>query len=343
MTKDIRKLLALGASISLVALTACGDGGSEGADASIEPAEAENNVEDVPALSDLEDVMWQEMEDAGSVTLVADIEAFADEDPQTAEMFEQMTEDGLSDVRLYGALDGSGSAMSLGEEELLRSFEDGVYLSSDAIFNMLASQSSSLSAEEQQAFDDLADEFAGSWIDFSDEMQPGDDSEYLNVGYLFQDLHDSWEDSDGSDETPIEREQISDEGTHEVRDDADVWVYTGEEEGQELVLEANHESPKIVGIGDGEMSMVFTDWGNTEIPEQPDESELMTEQDIQERMGGSSGMSSSPEADSGSGSTTVPGLGTVNCDGPVPGDPGFTDPNGNYTDEEIQAFQDACN
>lgn len=343
MTKDIRKLLALGASISLVALTACGDGSSEEAEASIEPVEAENSVEDVPALSDIEDVMWEAMQDSGSVTLIADIEAIADEDPQTAEMFEQMSDDGLSDVRLSGALDGSGSAMSLGEEELLRSFEDGVYLSSDAIFNMLAGQSSSLSAEDQQAFDDLADEFEGSWIDFSDEMQPGDDSEYLNVGYLFDDLRDSWEDSDGSAETPIEREQISDEGTHEVRDDADVWVYPGEEEGQELVLEANHESPVIVGIADGEMSMVFTDWGDTEIPEQPAASELMTEQDIQEYTGDSSGTDSSSEAESDSGSTIVPGVGTVDCDGPVPGDPGFSDPNGNYTDEEIQAFQDACN
>lgn len=362
MTKDIRKLLALGASLSLVALTACGDGGGEEPEASVEPAEAEGNVEDVPALSDIDDVMWDAMEESGSVTLVADFEAFADEDPQSAEMFEQMSEGDLSDVRLFGALDGSGSAMSLGEEELLRSFEDATYISSDAIFNILASQTQSLGAEDQQAFDELAEEFAGSWIDFSDEMQPGDGSEYLNVGYLFDDLRNSWEDGDGSAETPIEREEISDEGTHEVRDDMDVWIYTGEEDGQELVIEANHDSPKIVGIADGEVSMAFTDWGDTETPEQPDESELMTEEDIQQRMGGGTGSGtgdtgdvelepSAPETapetdaetDTGSGLTTVPGVGTVDCDGPVPGDPGFSDPNDNYTDEEIQAFQDACN
>src|SRR5699024_10447732 len=56
--------------------------------------------------------------------------------------------------------------------------------------------------------------------------------------------------------------------------------------------------------------------------------------------------SSSSESDgsySGSDVVNIPDVGTFNCEGPKPGDPGFTDPNGNYTDAEIQQIQDACN
>src|SRR5699024_2121567 len=52
--------------------------------------------------------------------------------------------------------------------------------------------------------------------------------------------------------------------------------------------------------------------------------------------------SSTSNSSSSSDRVTVPGVGGVNCAGPVPGDPGFTDPNGNYTDEQIQAVQEAC-
>ncbi|NWN89536.1 MAG: hypothetical protein HLX51_13550 [Micrococcaceae bacterium] len=361
MEKGIRNFMALSASLSLVALTGCsGIMGGEGEEGNNE--EAAGNVEDVPALSEIDDQMWTSMEEAGNVTLTADLSAVAGEEPQAVEMFEQMGGGDLSDIRIYGALDGTASAMSLSEDDLMRSFgEEGTFLSTDAIFNIISGQSMGLSSEEQQMFDDLKEEFAGSWIDYSNEMQAGDGSENFNVGVLFDELRDSWENGDDAEGTAVERGQISDEGTHEVREENDVWIYTGQEEGQELVLQANHDAPMIASVSDEGATMHFSDWGETELPEQPDESQLMTEQDIQERMSGSAGSGSTsgdsgssdldmepttPETNSNSGSNSdrveVPGVGTVDCSGPVPGDPGFTDPNGNYTDAEIQAFQDAC-
>src|SRR5699024_4820630 len=51
---------------------------------------------------------------------------------------------------------------------------------------------------------------------------------------------------------------------------------------------------------------------------------------------------STSESSSGSNRVNVQGAGTVDCTGQIPGDEGFTDTNGNYTDEQIQAIQDAC-
>lgn len=363
MKKGIRTTLTATASASLLALTGCA--GLMGP-----------NVEDAPALSEIDDLMWQSMEESGSVTVVADMEDFAETEPQSAAMFEQMFGDEGAEMKFYGELDGSATGMSIGDNDLMRMFgDDEAYLSADAIFNMLEGQNMGLTPQEEEELNKITEEFSGTWMDYSSELQASSGEDSFDVGSLFTELQDSWEDGEGSENTPIERDQISDEGTHEVRNDADVWVYTGSEEGQELVLEANHEAPKILEISDGDVSMAFTAWGETEAPQRPDDSKIATQEDMEQQMaesmtGGSSPMGNSessfgsttpstpapstpsPSAPSSSGSTSessqgsnrvnVPGVGTVDCSGPVPGDPGFTDPNGNYTDEEIQAFQDAC-
>lgn len=357
MKKGIRTTMTATASASLLALTGCA--GLMGP-----------NVEDAPALSEIEESMWQSMEEAGSVTLVADMEAFADAEPQSAAVFEQMFGDDGSEMRIYGELDGSATGLGFGDSDLMRVFgEDEAYLSADAVFSVIEGQSMGLTAEQEQAMSDIAGEFSDTWVDYSSELQSGSEDDGFDIGTLFTDLQESWEgDGDDSGDSPIARDEISDEGTHEVRNDKDVWVYTGNEEGQELVLEANHEAPKIVEISDGEVSMEFVEWGSTESPQRPEDSQIATQQDMEERMaelmtGGGSSMpepdatpsepapsepaespASSPATNSNAGSdrVTVPGVGGVNCAGPVPGDPGFTDPNGNYTDEEIQAVQEAC-
>ncbi|NWN89537.1 MAG: hypothetical protein HLX51_13555 [Micrococcaceae bacterium] len=141
MKRNSRNVMALSASLSLVALTGCS--GLMGGE----------NVESAPALSEIDDLMWESMEEAGNVTITADMSALSEDEPQLAQIFELMGGGDLSETRIYGALDASASAMSLSDDDLYRSFgdndENSTYMSADALFNMLEDQSLGISAEEQ--------------------------------------------------------------------------------------------------------------------------------------------------------------------------------------------------
>lgn len=367
-----RNVLALGASVSLIALTGCGItfGGAGEGEGEPEANESSESVEDVPALSDIADVMWDSMRDAGTVTLSADVNDLLGEDAQNVQLFEEMSDGGASEIQFYGSLKETATGMRIGDQELMRNFgDDGTYVSGDAIFNLLGNQNLGLTSAEQQQFDEIAAEFSDTWVDYSSEMQSDGSSDEMDLGVLFDELQQSWEGEDADVETPVDRDEISDEGTYEARDGQDVWVYTGNEEGQELVIEADHDAPKFVSVSEEGNVMSFTDWGATEAPEQPDESQIMTEQEMEQQLTGAGSSDSSlggnepmteptepdtapeptapdttesePESTSG-GTVNVPGAGSINCDGPVVGDPGFSDPNGNYTEEQKQAIQEAC-
>ena len=78
-------------------------------------------------------------------------------------------------------------------------------------------------------------------------------------------VRDSWadeEDSDSSDRRWTAKRSLM-RVPHEVRDDDDVWVYAGEERVRSLVLTADHQAPKIVEVTDDEMTITFSDWGET--------------------------------------------------------------------------------
>lgn len=309
MKAYFRNSSAVIAFLSLLALVGCSDADNPGEDLGAGEEspneEAAPGVEDVPALSDIEDQMWDSMEEAGSVTMIADVQDLADFDEQDAEMFEQMLGSKGSDFKIDGEMDGSASAMSVDNSDVLATFGgEEAYVSADVMLGLLGTQDTDLSDGEQGIVEQMSDEFSGKWLDFSEEIQSTEDDQF-DVGSMFAELRDGWaddEDSSDSSDSPVEREEISDVGTHEVRDDADFWVYEGEDEGQELVLIADHEAPKIAEVSDDEMTMVFTDWGETQAPERPDESDLMTEEDLQQAivetmMGGASGGS----GDAGSG------------------------------------------
>ncbi|HIW46617.1 MAG TPA: hypothetical protein H9884_06925 [Candidatus Yaniella excrementigallinarum] len=282
MKTGIRIALTGTASASLLALTGCA--GLFGPD-----------LENPPLLSEIDDLMWQSMEEAGSVTMTADLDDFAKVEPESADAMRQMIGDELSDLRIYGALDGSGTAISLDDNDLMIGFGgDEAYLSGNAIFGLLEQQSFGFSAQEEEMLNELSDEFSDSWLDYSDELENdaavGDS---FDIRTLLDELQDSWEDGDDG-ESPVEREKLSDEGTHEIRNDQDVWIYEGEEEGQELVLEADPDAPKIKEItNEDDVSLKFSKWGDTEAPQRPDDSDIITEQEFEQRvneavMGGSS-------------------------------------------------------
>lgn len=294
MKNGIRSAAAIGATLSLVALTGCdGTSGSNGdEEPEKEPASA---VEEAPNLSEIDDLMWDSMQNAGSVTVTADMTAFVEEDPEAAEIFEGMLGADVSDMQFYGSLDEPATAMSVGGQDLFLTFgENGAYLSADAIFGVLETETAALTPEEQELFDSLKAEFAGSWVDFTAEAQGDDSLDVLDVRVLLSEFRQSWEGEESSDDALIPRTNMPEEGSHEVRDDQDVWVYLGDEEGQELVLQADPESPKVISISDAETTMTFTDWGKTEVPVAPEDSELLTEADFDramaERLGGGAGV-----------------------------------------------------
>ena len=262
MNNISRKLLTITTAGSLVALTACGGSG----------------VEDPPALSDIDDLMWETVQEQESVTISADMSQLMDTMDDGSNMFGGMFGPDGDSVKIYGDLDGTSMAVALGEDDLMRVFgQDAAYLSGDAIFSIFGGEG----LTEQEVFEEIREELAGTWIDFSSEL--GDDED-LNIESLLSELQDSWAEGDDSGETPITRDEISDEGIHEVRDEQDVWVYEGAEDGQELVLEANHDAPIIVAISDGDNTMTFSDWNETESPERPEESQIIDEDEFEQRM-----------------------------------------------------------
>lgn len=283
MKATMRNTVAVTASMSLLALVGCGDTSNDAEDT--DNAEAAPDVEDVPALSEIDELMWESMEQAGSVTIVADLSDMAEIDPESADMFGEIFGSEHTEFSIYGDLDGSATAVSIDGSDLIIALGgDEAYISADAIFGMLTSQIPGMSDEEEDVFAELSEEFSGKWLDYSEELQSDAGGDDFNIDQLFSELRSDWTSEDETSDTPVDREEISDEGSHEVRDDADVWVYEGEEEGQELVLAADHDAPKIVELSDDEMSMAFTDWGETEAPQAPDESDVMTEQELEESL-----------------------------------------------------------
>src|SRR5699024_11408248 len=93
------------------------------------------------------------------------LDDFAKVEPESADAMRQMIGDELSDLRIYGALDGSGTAISLDDTDLMIGFGgDEAYLSGNAIFGLLEQQSFGFSAQEEEMLNELSDEFSDSWL-----------------------------------------------------------------------------------------------------------------------------------------------------------------------------------
>lgn len=265
MRATSRKVLTATAGASLIVLTACSSGGS--------------NAEAPPALSEIEHRMWEAMQDEGSVTVTTDLSMLTAGDEDVPEVFGEILSGETSAVTIYGELDGSATAVAVGGDDMMRAFDQQeAYLAGDLLFSMFAGAGMAAGGSEQATFDSLADEFSGTWIDFSSEFNDED----ISIHELFADLQDDWIDGDG--DSPLDRSQISDTGTHDVRNNVDVWVYEGAADGQELVLEANRDAPKILEMADAERRMTFSEWGSTTSPERPSEADLIGQDELEQRM-----------------------------------------------------------
>src|SRR5699024_11548446 len=99
-------------------------------------------------------------------------------------------------------------------------------VSAEAVLSVIEGHGMGLTAEQEQAMSDIGDEFADTWVAYSSELQAGGEEDGFDIGTLFTDLQESWEGGGDSGESPIDRDEVSDEGTHEERNDHDVSVYT---------------------------------------------------------------------------------------------------------------------
>lgn len=266
MTRTPRKILSLTAVASLALLTACG-----------------NSVAEPPALSDIDELLWETTLQQESVTITANSEDFTGMAEDDVAIFGDFVDGDDLTLNIYGDLGGSATALGLDDNDLIRVFDQqDAYVSADALFSILGTEGLEMGGAEEEMFASMAEEFEGDWVDFSSELEA--DDEEFNIGVLLQQLEENWHGTDNDAETPIARDEISDEGTHEVRNDQDVWIYTGSEEGQELVLEADPDAPRILAIIDGQQSIRFSDWNETEAPQRPDQAQVISQEELEMRM-----------------------------------------------------------
>lgn len=263
MNKKIALLSVSAASV--LALSACGGNGNGGANGEV----SEEELEDVPALSEIEETMWDSMESSESVTIIA-----APEDLDADEL-EQM---GLqfNNATFYGNLDGSASAFAFGEDEATDAvvvFGDEGYMSVDFMFSLFSGMMAGQAPdEEQELIDGVASELEGYWIDQSEEYDPENDP--FSVEAVLSEARDSWFDDTGE----ITSEAYGEEGELDERDGEPVWIYSDGD--SELVVEANPDAPRILEATEGEDSVTFSDWDSTEAPERPAGDEIIDEEDF---------------------------------------------------------------
>ena len=261
-----RQLLTVSAAASLVVLTACSQG-----------------AEDPPALSDIDSALWQNMRQEESVTIRTTLARIADSLSDEHELMEEILGEDGAEFTVYGDLQGSAVAIGFGDADVMRVFEqEEVYLSAETLLTLMDSEASGGGMAQQRNFDAMVEEYAHTWVEFSSEIEAH--AHDFKIGPLLSQIRDSWAGNASTAEAPLLCDAISDKGSHEVRDEQDVWVYQGAAEDQELVVEADLESPKIVAMINGEQKISFSGWGETESPQRPEESQIIDRGEFESRV-----------------------------------------------------------
>ncbi|MDR7348029.1 hypothetical protein J2S62_002286 [Enteractinococcus fodinae] len=267
-----RKFFALIAAAAIVGLTSCG-GEAGRADA-----------DTPPAFSEIENDIWGSMAAAGSVTIERDMALFAISDPTASLRFDDIYGESDAPFENRGMLDGSGSSLHRDGHELARVFPDDVmYLTGGAVLSMFEGGEIGLDSFAELDRTSVPDDLMDVWVEPSPEIQDFYSEGAFNVGDEFYGLHRMWYGEDSPDHA-ITRDHLTDQGTAEIRNDKEVWVYPGEYMDQELVIESNHETPRLVSLSYPLLEMHFKDWGETEAPERPDEADVISLDEFEERV-----------------------------------------------------------
>lgn len=304
---NVRLALGLGL-VGALALTACGGDDTQGTE---EPGEVqgetgeaadpgtqgtgeetqESVAQEAPLLSEIQDQVTQTLHEAESVTITASgsVPGLADEgsdsdteDPdleeaEDAEDLDDEAEEQLENAEdlqmVYrGTGDGSLAMAEVSAEGVQMSVvtvDNAAYFSGDSLLSIFESQ---LPQDQLEQFDleSLREDLDGRWIDTGQEDDLGSLADVLD-----EIDEDEWTD------------EFSEEGTVEERDGQTVWVYSGAD-SSELVIVADEESPYLHSMTQGTdgdyRSIIFSDWDSTELPEEPAEEDIISEEEFQQLM-----------------------------------------------------------
>ncbi|MDZ5076830.1 hypothetical protein [Nesterenkonia sp. HG001] len=266
------------AGIAVLTLTACApdddqpedaaqedvdpDGAEDQGDEPDEIAEEEPENE-APEISEIESQLWDTMDQAESVVLDAEVPSDADE----VEGEVDIDDAGTITQHYSGQVDGSALTMreesDAAQAEYI-TFEDATYLRGEDELRAVGEQ---FPGEIDE--DELEDEFAGRWVDYSEIFPEG-----FTITEWLDEFRESLESGGGFDEL---------EAAAETRDGEEVWVYTGD--GREVVVRAGEE-PVLLSVHaedeTGHFDVRFSDWNEAEEPERPADEDILTVQDIEE-------------------------------------------------------------
>lgn len=303
----VRLALGLGL-VGALALTACGGDDTQGTE---EPGEVqgetgeaadpgtqgtgeetqESVAQEAPLLSEIQDQVTQTLHEAESVTITASgsVPGLADEgsdsdtedpDLEEAEDVEDLDDEAeeqlenAEDLQMVyrGAGDGSLAMAEVSAEGVQMSVvtvDNAAYFSGDSLLSIFESQ---LPQDQLEQFDleALREDLDGRWIDTGQEDDLGSLADVLD-----EIDEDEWTD------------EFSEEGTVEERDGQTVWVYSGAD-SSELVIVADEESPYLHSMTQGtdgdDLNIIFSDWDSTELPEEPAEEDIISEEEFQQLM-----------------------------------------------------------
>lgn len=287
---------------ALLALSACADIGGDEEDDAGEAAQdqaaqdqAEENGEDpgieeepsdedaadeVPDLEDIEQDIFDASEAQDNVTMTGRGNIWDDE-------FDDLTEEEDEDAEQSFTIAGDTAGENTHVDMTVGSFSmeaviagEEIYLSGETLSTVLQAE---LDGAVEVDWDALDSEVAGSWVDMTGQMPPGD-FEDITLDSFFQELRDGWEEGTQESDGLFSGWNTFPDGEAEERNGQEVWVYA--EGDHELVVNADPEEPYLISattVDDdgGPMEMTFEDWNETEV-EVPEGDSLISETELEE-------------------------------------------------------------
>lgn len=263
-----RKYFALYVATALVALTSCGG----------EAGRADDNP---PALSEIQDAMWQTMDEEGSVTIDSHLVFLTAGDSIALKRFEQVYGLDDADMQIRGELDGSASAITYDTYDLIRVFgREETYLTGGAVLGLFDAAELEMEVMGELDLSAVPVQLRDTWVDFSGIMV----NDGYNIGAMLGAMRQDWYGPEDSPESVFTRQKVSDEGARQILNGTEMWVYPGGREGQELLVEGSRDAPKIRAMSNPPIGITFNDWGETEPPQRPDEAQIVSLEEFEEQV-----------------------------------------------------------
>ncbi len=270
MSRSIRAGIAA-AAIAGLALTGCA------------------RASDVPAFDEIEGAMWDSMAASEAMGMTAVLPEAMSSD---AAIIEEMLGANLSDLQIYGSLDGAATALRLGEDQdpIMSFFGDEVFVSMDMMIEVMGS---SLPQTERDQLSQMISEFAGKYIDVSEDYSAQADT--ISMADLLEQMRSAAESDQADEVTGFNFGELQQEGSYmqlDMETDDTGWFYSVDGEGDQAIMNgeaeqyigviSDRDAPRLERINDGDTRMEFTWDDEVEIPQRPSDDQLVTEEDFME-------------------------------------------------------------